>query len=91
MTWFNSDFLLVTCIPPAPNHHDNLPPYVRAKELEEKLEKVLLHSGEEVRKILAMKTKGQGRRGTQTGKCPPPSKERWEHIRFALFPFFFPQ
>ena len=83
MTWFNSDFLLVTCIPPAPNHHDNLPPYVRAKELEENLEEVLLHSGEEVRKILAMKTMGKGKRGRQTG-----IKERWEQIRFAFFPFF---
>ena len=46
----------------------------------------MLHSGEEVRKILAMKTKGKGKRGRQTGKRPSPLKERWEHIRFAIFP-----
>ena len=48
-----------TCFPPGPLHHDKLEPFTRAKDLEDKLTKLALDTGEDAKNILRIKTKGK--------------------------------
>ena len=77
-------FLGATCFPPGPLHHDKLAnsePFARAKDLENELTKLALDGGEDVKKILHIKTKGKK---SELGSSQRWEKELRESVRLAI-------